>query len=89
MKTTHRQIMDFARLAADLGAETVVCRPLRIFAGTHIHTDEKILPNTPEYNEVNRAISEAEQFLTENGVELRWIGWDSKCDEYELSRSTE
>lgn len=81
MRSTHRQIHDFARLAADLGADQVGFRHLRWYKRLRIDVGEKLMPGDPARDEAFAAVGEATEFLKSAGVKVVPFFLDARADD--------
>lgn len=81
MKTTYKEIFDFAVLCKELQVDQCSYTTLYVKKQTKINPDEKILFGDPECQEADKLLQKAESFLDEHGIQFTFAGWDDRPDD--------
>lgn len=81
MKSTAKEILDFAKLCIDVGADECCYTTLWLKDQSKIDPSEKILAEDPEWHIADEALAEAKQLLSNHGVKFLFSGWEKRPDD--------
>jgi sulfatase maturation enzyme AslB (radical SAM superfamily) len=82
MKSTYKQIVDFAKLAINLKVNSCLYGILLIKDNASISLNEKITFDENEWHEANKLLCEAERMLKNAGINFKFSGWDYRPDDF-------
>lgn len=83
MERTAGDVLNFARLCADIGADECAYTPVYIKELSKISPDEKLLPSSENWEIANSQLEEARALCESRGMMFCWCGWDTRPDDYQ------
>ncbi|HAG85628.1 MAG TPA: hypothetical protein DCL61_31950 [Cyanobacteria bacterium UBA12227] len=82
MKSTFREIPDFAKVAANLGADEVKFTSVLLYKDSDIDESEVLSLSDPEWFEAEQLLNNACQYLKERAIPMRVVKPGNKRDDF-------